>query len=955
MNLQRPSCAVVVALIATQVLGPAMLWAADQRSIQIEETRRVVVAALSGEQLTIQNNGDNKSLHFREAVNVGDQLATGHDTRAEVLVGNRAVVLLDHDTTAQFTTVSDEQTTIQVSHGLVRIAAASSALGKQGMVTVQTPTGQVQTRGGIIRVLVDQPAGAAEHTPIGEAKPYRASYSSSTVVAAITPRSELIQVEEGSAEVLVDGKAMTVPAGQAVTIQSGQSGAISKIDNHGGLRADVLATAGHSQTPKEGRDHLVALQVEQATALGNALTGAKETGSGEAGKKDDSKNVINGATGGVTLSSLVSSLFGGGSTANTPTNSPQDRLGAGFGGNNNNGFGEASADGVSVKVNGGNALLVFTRKDPVQSYVKEDITLEQFDIDFSSERPTTITPKDPPEFTSYKKDSLCGDGCLGDHLNSYDSQGRFRNQFDGNYVVHENVVFRGLPSVESKFTVVKELVLVGGTSNTGHGGIAPTETLIIRGAAKDPNGSAKSFLNIAQDPSSALTDGLFPTDRFPADIGLFSLPPREIVRANSTFVVETGSTRVPPPGVDGEPFIIGGTLGQFSNLSNPSPNGIAVDNFPNGVSHVDGAITATGSNVVLIHVDPDTGKEKVAGGVTLDQGTQATIGMTAATSKYFASLPPANKDAKFSGSLLAVIGGNSQKTSLTVGDRLLGVYDGSTIDTEGGNKALLSVLDAKLKGPPASIPLIDIAAGSHFDRKGVVTPGREPNVTVTSALVTRSTIGLDKTETIQLDQALLEASAPLFALTQATMTTTSHFADLAGNKAPSLLLNDALVALNASTLTIQNGHLLNLNAATATVNGYLFSLNSSSTLTLNHGALFSVTDHSSLNLNGNAFGVFGSGTNTLSITNNLCAAACGQLLDSTGQAFTMHIGGPTGALSPILVAGTTQNVVLPNGFHPFATTGTGTPVATMGDTKTALFTVDGTSSLTIHGTTVVKP
>src|SRR5262249_4426747 len=153
------------------------------------------------------------------------------------------------------------------------------------------------------------------------------------------------------------------------------------------------------------------------------------------------------------------------------------------------------------------------------------------------------------------------------------------------------------------------------------------------------------------------------------------------------------------------------------------------------------------------------------------------------------------------------------------------------IDTNGGNKALLSVLDARLIGP-ASVPLIDIDAAFADDG---VTPGKAPNVTVTSAVVTRSTM--------PLDGALLTASTPLLALTNANLTTTSHFADLAGNQSQALVLNNALVALNAaSKLTIQDGNLLNLNRATATVNGYLFSLNGGSTLQLKNGMLFSLTN-----------------------------------------------------------------------------------------------------------------
>jgi hypothetical protein len=909
------------ALVATQLFGPAVLWAAEQRGIRLDETRRVVVAAISGDQLTAQNSDGSNVLHFRDAVNVGDQMATGSSTTAEVLIGHRAVVLLDHDTAAQLITVNDEQTTVQVTKGLVRVAAAASALGKQGMITVQTPTGQVQTRGGIVRVLVEPPVGVAMHRPIGAAQPYLASYESSPTVAALTPRSELIQVEEGTAEILVgvDGKAMTVPAGQAVTIQSGQAGAISKFVNQDGLRPGVLAIAGHSQTPKEGRDNLVAVQVAQATALGNALTGASETGNGPSGKKEDNRNVINGATGGVTLasasSSLVNSLFGGGSAANPGSSNPTNTTGSGYGGNNNNGNFQLDPVNTNLTVNGGNALLVFTRKDPVQSYVKETIMLDLFGVSMT-----------------FNKDSLCGEDCLRAHD---------PNNFG-------NVGFRSLLSIPSEFTVKKEVVLVGGTPNIGHGGIAPTETLIVRGAA--PSADVMTvFTNVAANDSISTSsgftsgNGLFPTDRFPAKIGLFRSIP-EIATANSTFVVKTTSIHIGSFG--GFTAVkAGGTLGQFSNLPDlvPIPNanhgGIATEDFE-GVSHVDGAITATSSSAIPI--------VNLTGGATLDQGTKATIGKTTATDNYFSnpnhnipSPPGVDAPKVFNGSLLSVIDGpnNGITTSVTVRDRLIGVYDGSTINFNpaDGNKALLSVLDAKLKGPAGSIPLIDIAAGSHFDRQGVVTRGSAPKVTVTSALVTRSTI--------PLDGALLEASAPLFALTRATMTTTSHFADLAGKQAPSLLLNDSLVALNASQLTIQKGNLLNLNAATATVNGYLFSLNNGSTLTLTNGALFSATNGSALNLTANAFGVFGGGANTLSIDNNLCTATCFQLVNSANQPILVNG-------TPLQVAGATENVVLPNGFNVFALApGAPTPNINIG-ANDALFKVDGTSTLTINGTQV---
>lgn len=896
----RPSYLLVLILVASQICGPSVLWAAEQRGIRIETSQSLLISGLNGDALTARSAIDSKKVGFGEPVGIGDDLTTGNETSAEILIGNQAVLALDRNTMAQVASFSDNEIAFRVSRGSVRVAAAASALGERGKVLIHTPSRTIHTGGGIVRVQVDAPTAKADSPEMNEARPYRASYSPS--VAAMALRNEIVHVEEGTAEIVAAGKAaaLTIPAGQGIRFQGDQAESVTTFIQQGMVGTGLLANKGHVNTPKEGLAHLVTLQANQAAALGNALTGASESGGEGSGQGDQSKNAVIGSTGGVTLASnpsLVNALFGTGTTASVTSGGTTNVTGAGYGGNNNNGFGAAQASGLNVNLNGGNALLVFTRKDPVQSIVKEDITIiTQF-------------------FTaSYAKDQLCNFVCLQDHNDSTN---------------FSNIGFRALTPVRSQFEVAKELVLIGGTPNTAHGGIAPTETLIVRGAA--PTGTVTTFTNLASTTSGFSANGLYPTDRFPADIGLFAPTPAEITSANSTFVVQTPSTFVSsapgaaPNFLGGPPgsALVGGTLGQYSNVSTPSPNGIAIDQLGNGVSHVDGAITSTGSNVVL------------RGGVTLDRATVVTISTTAATNSYFASI--GGNDTKYTGSLLSIIDGPiaGQQTKLTVNDRLLGVYDGSRVATDGGDKALLSVLDARLIGP-AAVPLIDIDAAFADDG---ISPGTEPSVAVTSAIVTRSTK--------PLDGALLIASAPLLALTNATMTTTSHFADLAGNTTQALNLNGAMIAMRAATLTV-NGNLLNLNNANATLNGYLFSLTDGSRLTLNGGSLFNLAGTSSLTLNTNAFGVFGAGANTLSIQNQLCVAGCFNLVNSVGTPFTTPSG------TTLKVAGVTQNVVLPNTFSPFALApGATTQNATLDiHPQAAVFQVGGSSTLTINGVKV---
>lgn len=942
-------------LTVSQILGPATLWAAEERGIRIDESRRLMIAAIDGPSLTVQKGSETKTAQFREVVNVGERLLTGDRTMAEVLIGTRAVVTLGPGTTMQMVTVSDEQAVIQVNQGLVRVAAAPSRLGPQGVVIVQTPTGQVQTRGGIVRVLVETPVGKAEPVPTGEGKAYRAAYVPERIAAVTSSSSELIQVDEGTAEIFGSGgKSVTIQAGQRVALESGKAGMIGEGVKPEIMRLGVVATQGHNQTPKEGREYLVALQVDQAAKLGKALTGAAETSQeGESEKKSDTKNTINGATAGVGdkqgSNSIADILFGSERDIPRPNSSqPQETTSTGSGGFRNNGPFIVNDVEARVGLNNPKALLVFTRKDAVTPFVniKDSVTLDSAFFDFTKgadgKEVGSVKPKEDGSTTEFKPGDTCPGTCIATlYYNAYKNQDDptapiVYNPNNPKTPVPPIVGYRQLDPLKSDLTVSKELLLIGGSSNTAHGGVVPNEQLIVRGAL-------------------GTNQGIFPSNRDPANLGAGSSginpTPPVIVAANSTYVVQTPSVEgAHQADQSGGGSLIGGTLGQYSgepsltggkglvlkNVGNVNNNGTSTGEASSVVAAITGTVPNNGGGILL------------KGGVALDQGTTVTIGMTDATRVYFDSRA---KD--FTGSLLSVINGPTGATKLTMQERMLGVYDGSIIqpDQSKGGKALLSVLDAKLVGPSGNVPLIDIAAGTHFDRDGKATSGTSPSVTVTSAIVTRSTTEL-QAATSSLDAALLNASAPLIALTQATMTTTSHFADMAGKGASagpatqSLNLNGALVALSASTLTIKTGHLLNLNDATAAITGYLFSLDKGSTLDIQKGGLFSL-NNSELALKGNAFGVFGDGRNTLTINNDLCTTGCRNLVDSAGNPITLPDG-----TTLLKVAGVTHDVALPKDFKVF--TGNGAQAQLNIGADDALFQVKGNSQLTINNVKVVQ-
>lgn len=892
MRYSSPSPFIALTVMATQLLGPAVLLAAEQRGIRIEANRQIIVSALSGDQLTAQGERITKALQFREVLAEGAILTTGAGTTAELLIGNRAVVTLGNETTVQVRIVSADQTTIQVTKGTVRVAAAASAVGPQGLVTVQTPTSQVQTRGGILRVTVDAPFSKAEHAPTG-AQAYRASYAPGSQVAAVTPSGDIIHVEEGTAEIPgvgPTGGPFTMKAGQRVTVQAGRAGSLAEAVNPGAVTAGILATTGHTNTPKEGRDYLVALQVNQAAKLGQALTGAAETGSKALSQKSDNKNVINGATGGVTLVS---------NSNPSPNNPNPGNPGPGPGGVGNP-FGPGgffSGTGGSTVNNSGSAVL-----DDVSDVSNDPRVVLDKSIDIRvkggaglllfTERPLPL-----PEEIEDK-------------------------------------------TIRSNFSVKKELLLIdgGNQSRAPHGGNAPRNTLIARAT----NGTnLKLEFRIEDGPSGdeaarAITKVILTGD------------PKEVLKTKNY------NSDLNPPFTDEECNSFNcygtGTLSDFSS----EPNGVT--HISEEDAFIDGVISArsatTGNRLVTLAggavLDKQTtvslGKTVATDAYFSSKPGLSNLGATSFNGSLLTVL--ASKDGGFNPAfvkvqnrLLGVLGGSSIRQTTGTKTALLSVLDSRVIGPDQNDPAT----GANGRKPGEIAPLLE------FDGSGQVTRNTT-KATVTSAVVVRST---DVTFDGPLDGALLSASSPILAMITASMSTKGHFADLAGNIGrPALLASlvpgDALVRLDNSALTIQ-GNLLHLTNATAAVTGYLFSLNNGSSIQLTGGSLFSLNGNSSLTLNGNAFGVFGSGTNTLMIDNNLCGAgaACGALVNSAGQAITLQDG------TALQVAGVTQNVVLPNGFSVFAqaTPNAPTPQPQIG-ANDALFQIDTTSTLTINGTQV---
>jgi hypothetical protein len=131
---------------------------------------------------------------------------------------------------------------------------------------------------------------------------------------------------------------------------------------------------------------------------------------------------------------------------------------------------------------------------------------------------------------------------------------------------------------------------------------------------------------------------------------------------------------------------------------------------------------------------------------------------------------------------------------------------------------------------------------------------------------------------VRIDRALLEATAPLLnMLNGSTMVSNNDLVNLANHAkmTANLLPGDALIRLNASSLTVNQGSLFNVaNSSMLNVTGSLVSLANGSALNILNGGLLNVSGNSVANITGSLFSFTGANNsvavnNSFSVTNTI--------------------------------------------------------------------------------------
>src|SRR6185503_789598 len=125
-------------------------------------------------------------------------------------------------------------------------------------------------------------------------------------------------------------------------------------------------------------------------------------------------------------------------------------------------------------------------------------------------------------------------------------------------------------------------------------------------------------------------------------------------------------------------------------------------------------------------------------------------------------------------------------------------------------------------------------------------------------------------QAVRVDTALLEATAPLLALRDGSTLNSRADAVALTHQAKVTSLG-SMMKLDRSALVVANGAALSLaGGSLARVTGDLFSLTNGSSLSVLNGALVSLSGGSMLSVNGALIGFGGTGSNLVSVANNLC-------------------------------------------------------------------------------------
>jgi len=288
--------ALILSILATLFIGLASVWAAEPEEAPARSNASSgIVTGLTGPSavLTALEPASSRVLKLGDAITVGEEIRTNPGGQVEILWGRRALLTVPEQAQVRILEPLLGQILVQLSNGTVRAALSYSASRPMDVLTVQTPTTQVTTRGGIVEVTVSAPRretsliamlGGTLTSPASERPP-------GGFVAVSTP-VETIRILEGQARIepLTPGaNSRLLQAGRQVRLHGGAADTVSEFKPT--EEKALSAVDQHRVTPKPVTQQIVGVHVEHALEVERLLQQAATVGD----KKEMSGPDVKGA------------------------------------------------------------------------------------------------------------------------------------------------------------------------------------------------------------------------------------------------------------------------------------------------------------------------------------------------------------------------------------------------------------------------------------------------------------------------------------------------------------------------------------------------------------------------------------------------------------------------------------------------------------------------------------
>ncbi len=865
-------------LIALQIIGPSWVLAI-QTSAQETGKSEALIAGLRGVVTVTPGANDRPGYtpKYRSILAIGDVISTEEESVAEILLENQGLVTIQEYSEAMLNKNDDGGLSVRLEVGT---AEWSFPIKSQdgAPLTFTTPNIRAATGGGLVTVEV-QPT-LAEIARISRPRDSFLVRTSLHVQASPSNGVGLLEtfcVNEGDLTIEYPGAQQglwqeeTVVSGECRGFLNGQPRAMTTAMGNGQPLVDwreVCTVRAHCEIPEPTKKLIAKKQTGQALALERALVGS------DSEEVEVDEQVVL-ATTGQTTGLLLAAVTPG----------P---------GNGNNGDVILPCTGDPAFCNGPDGNGGGNPPPPPPQF------------------PDPNVPGMPPAsepFFNVGGPSASGPG-------PFTGSGFPSNIQTGDQLWPANGMPGGeglLSFINGDFTADKELLLAdsGILADAPHLGKAPQNSLLVRDLNSGGAGRPSNQKLPIQLGAFAITLPDFNESTPTVQLGVEGTSRQAQAQQLSQFArdpmidPDNNLASVPAGGCPFSPescfqVILAAGVG---GLEQPDPK-------PEPGAGIDGTIQVRSASTM----DPRIHGTRVVTlkkGVVLGGNTQVSLALQEKTNDSFSGLETTLGQA-IQGSAVSILGEPGEPAIVRIEDRALAILGGSRIQPADSNvtTALLAILDGRLHGPTTPSVIGKDSAGADILRQDV-SPIIEmigSSAEVTTGVMVGSTAGPGQTG--DLDQALLEASSPLVAMINSSLTTASDFGRVAGQNAKldaTLLPGDALVRLNASSLMI-NGNLFSVTGGgQLNVNGSLLSVQGGSMVTLAGGTFVHVGSGSMFSLTNGALVDFGAGNNVVNVSNTLCAS---------GGCFT-PFSNPA-----YQVAGNPADFSAPAGFNPFVDLGT---------------------------------